>query len=155
MTHIVIVASLTGIYDIMDMSVEFAELMEGRPAKKGGYNPFIRNAIRDILNDFFDDGRRTVVGSIITNEGRYDQVMLFQDLAKDCNAELHLSKKLANLGLFPAVDFRRSYARDYESFVSKEQAEDIKEMKSLLSLVSDGEAAYALYDLKAIPNIRL
>ena len=81
--------------------------------------------------------------------------MLFQDLAKDCNAELHLSKKLAELGLFPAVNFRKSYARDYESFVSKEQEADMKEMKHLLSLVSDGEAVKAFYDLETIPNIRL
>lgn len=153
--NIVIIDSLTGLYDIMDMSIEYAQLMEGRPAKKGGYNPYISDGIRDILNDFFDSGHRTIIGSIITNDGRDDQVRLFQDLAKDCNAELHLSKKLAELGLFPAVNFRKSYARDYESFVSKEQAEDMKEMKSLLSLVSDGEAVYAFYDLKAVPYIRL
>lgn len=153
--NIVIIDSLTGLYDIMDMSAEFADLMEGKPSKKGGYNPYIQKAIRGILNNFFDSGRRTVVGSIITNDGRDDQVRLFQDLAKDCNAELHLSKKLAELGLFPAVNFRKSYARNYESFVSKEHAADIKEMKALLSLVSDGEAVAVFYDLKVLPNIRL
>lgn len=154
-SSIVIIDSLTGIYDIMDNTVEFNDLMEGRAMKTGGYNPLIKDAIKQILNELFDGGRRALICSITTNEGRNDQVRLFQDIAKDCNAELHLSKKLADLGLFPAVNFRKSYCRNPETFLSQEELSRLKEIKYLLSNLTDGEVVRSLYNLKVTPNIRL
>ena len=93
---------------------------------------------------FEEGGSVTVVGTVLVDTGSRGDDVIFQEFKGTGNMELVLSRRLADLRIFPAIDIPQSSTRREELLLDKQTHESVNRLRrSLISL----PATQAMEDL--------
>ena len=93
---------------------------------------------------FEEGGSVTVVGTVLVETGSRGDDVIFQEFKGTGNMELVLSRRLADLRIFPAIDIPQSSTRREELLLDKQTHESVNRLRrSLISL----PATQAMEDL--------
>ena len=93
---------------------------------------------------FEEGGSVTVVGTVLVETGSRGDDVIFQEFKGTGNMELVLSRRLADLRIFPAIDIPQSSTRREELLLDRETHESVNRLRrSLISL----PATQAMEDL--------
>ena len=98
-------------------------------------------------------GSLTLIATcLIDTNSRLDQVV-YEEFKGTGNMEVHLDRKLAQLGLFPAVSLRRSGTRQEALLLDERTIEATTQMRRLLARSDDEEALAVLLEaLRVFPD---
>lgn len=94
-----------------------------------------------------EGGSLTVIGSLSADTGNRLDDAIAEEFKGTATMELYLTRELAEQGVFPAFDLMRSGTRRDELLISKEQQNEIKSVRSVLSASSNTEAVRQLIEM--------
>jgi len=102
-------------------------------------------------------GSITILATVLVDTGsRMDQI-IFEEFKGTGNMELVLSRKAANLRVFPALDIAKSSTRREELLLNSKDIEKIRVLRRNLTGLKAEDGARALVDLldKYVTNAEL
>lgn len=92
-------------------------------------------------------GSLTIMGTALVDTGSRMDELIYEEFKGTGNMEVHLSRKLANRRVYPAIDIDKSSTRKEELLISKEDLKKIITLRNMLSLLgSDEERVITLID---------
>ena len=86
---------------------------------------------------FEEGGSLTIVGTALVDTGSRMDELIFQEFKGTGNMELVLSRDLADMRIWPAIDIARSGTRREELLLSKEQLDAITGLRRSLMAMND------------------
>ena len=100
-----------------------------------------------------DGGSLTLIATcLIDTNSRLDQVV-YEEFKGTGNMEIHLDRKLAQLGLFPAVNISRSSTRQESRLIDEKTLEMMTQVRRVCTRMDDADALAVLLDvLRAYPD---
>lgn len=108
----------------------------------GGFDPMALfpakkffGAARKIENG----GSLTIIGTCLVETGSRMDDLIYEEFKGTGNMELHLTRKLAERRIFPAIDVARSGTRQEELLYGKEILPKIHTLRRMLDLMNDDE----------------
>jgi len=90
-------------------------------------------------------GSLTIIGTCLVDTGSRMDDLIYEEFKGTGNMELHLTRKLAEKRIFPAIDVARSGTRQ-EELLYGEDLPKIHTLRRMLDLMSDDERTQALLD---------
>ena len=94
---------------------------------------------------FEEGGSLTIVGTALVDTGSRMDELIFQEFKGTGNMELVLSRDLADMRIWPAIDIAKSGTRREELLLSKESLDAITSLRR--SLMSMNDPAHAMQEL--------
>ena len=94
-----------------------------------------------------DSGSITIIATILVDTGSAMDTVIFEEFKGTGNMELVLSKKLAQNGLFPAIDVLKSATRRSELLFEPEEYEQLNTLYRTLGKENDRGAIEKLIEL--------
>ena len=91
-------------------------------------------------------GSLTIIATILIDTGSRMDEHIFQEFKGTGNMELVLSRKLAEMRLFPAIDIAGSGTRKEEKLFSESELTGVHKMRSTLAKLNTADAMQALKD---------
>lgn len=92
-------------------------------------------------------GSLTIMGTALVDTGSRMDELIYEEFKGTGNMEVHLSRKLANRRVYPAIDIDKSSTRKEELLIGKEDLKKIVTLRNMLSLLgSDEERIITLID---------
>jgi len=107
-----------------------------QPAKK------FFGAARKIENG----GSLTIIGTCLVETGSRMDDLIYEEFKGTGNMELHLTRKLAERRIFPAIDVTRSGTRQEELLYGRELLPRIHTLRRMLDMMHEDERTEALLD---------
>ena len=103
-----------------------------------------------------DGGSLTLIATcLIDTNSRLDQVV-YEEFKGTGNMEVHLDRKLAQLGLFPAINISRSSTRQEARLIDETTLELMTQVRRVLSRMDEADALGVMLDvLRAYPDNRI
>ena len=103
-----------------------------------------------------DGGSLTLIATcLIDTNSRLDQVV-YEEFKGTGNMEVHLDRKLAQLGLFPAINIARSSTRQEARLIDETTLELMTQVRRVLSHMDEADALGVMLDvLRAYPDNRI
>ena len=98
-----------------------------------------------ILAQFIESPARFIGTCLIETGSRMDD-LIYEEFKGTGNMELHLTRKLADRRIFPAIDVSRSGTRQEELLYSKEALPQIHTLRRMLEMFSDEERTETLLE---------
>lgn len=122
----------------------------------GGFDPMALfpakkffGAARKIENG----GALTIIGTCLIETGSRMDDLIYEEFKGTGNMELHLTRKLADRRIFPAIDVTRSGTRQEELLYSKETLSQVHTLRRMLEMISEDERTETLLErLKKTKN---
>jgi len=122
----------------------------------GGFDPMALfpakkffGAARKIENG----GSLTIIGTCLVETGSRMDDLIYEEFKGTGNMELHLTRKLADKRVFPAIDVSRSGTRQEELLYSKADLPKVQTLRRMLEIVSEDERTETLLErLKKTKN---
>lgn len=115
----------------------------------GGYDPAALYPAKRFLGaarNCEEGGSLTILGSALVNtESRMDD-LIYEEFKGTGNLEVHLDRRFAQKGLFPAFDIERSGTRHDELLIDKKKMEKVRMLRRMLALLSPDERLTALIE---------
>lgn len=115
----------------------------------GGFDPMALfpakkffGAARKIENG----GSLTIIGTCLVETGSRMDDLIYEEFKGTGNMELHLTRKLADKRVFPAIDVTRSGTRQEELLYSKEDLPKVHTLRRMLEMVSEDERTETLLE---------
>lgn len=94
-----------------------------------------------------EGGSLTIIGTALVDTGSRMDDLIYEEFKGTGNMELHLSRKLAERRIFPAIDVERSGTRQEQLLYDEETMKKIVTLRNMLVLLNDpAEQAMALID---------
>ena len=84
-------------------------------------------------------GSLTIMGTALVDTGSRMDELIYEEFKGTGNMEVHLSRKLANRRIYPAIDIDKSSTRKEELLISKEDLPKIVTLRNMLSLLGSDE----------------
>jgi len=84
-------------------------------------------------------GSLTIIGTALVDTGSRMDELIYEEFKGTGNMEVHLSRKLANRRIYPAIDIDKSSTRKEELLISKEDLPKIVTLRNMLSLLGSDE----------------
>lgn len=91
-------------------------------------------------------GSLTIIGTCLVETGSRMDDLIYEEFKGTGNMELHLTRKLADRRIFPAIDVSRSGTRQEELLYGKEALIQIHTLRRMLELVSEDERTETLLE---------
>jgi len=85
------------------------------------------------------NGSMTVIGTALVDTGSRMDDMIYEEFKGTGNMELHLSRKLQERRIFPAIDVGSSGTRHDELMLGEEAMKRVTTLRHMLTLLSDDE----------------
>jgi len=115
----------------------------------GGFDPMALfpakkffGAARKIENK----GSLTIIGTCLVETGSRMDDLIYEEFKGTGNMELHLTRKLADKRIFPAIDVSRSGTRQEELLYGKDTLEKVHTLRRMLEMISEDERTEALLE---------
>ncbi len=107
-----------------------------QPAKK------FFGAARNIENG----GSLTIIGTCLIETGSRMDDLIYEEFKGTGNMELHLTRRLAERRVFPAIDVTRSGTRQEELLYREENLQKVQTLRRMLEMVPDDERTETLLE---------
>jgi len=91
-------------------------------------------------------GSLTIIGTCLVETGSRMDDLIYEEFKGTGNMELHLTRKLVDRRIFPAIDVSRSGTRQEELLYSKEALPQIHTLRRMLEMFSDEERTETLLE---------
>jgi transcription termination factor Rho len=91
-------------------------------------------------------GSLTIIGTCLVETGSRMDDLIYEEFKGTGNMELHLTRKLADRRIFPAIDVTRSGTRQEELLYGKDNLPKIHTLRRMLELVSEDERTETLLE---------
>ncbi|MFZ5933026.1 MAG: transcription termination factor Rho [Patescibacteria group bacterium] len=91
-------------------------------------------------------GSLTIIGTCLVETGSRMDDLIYEEFKGTGNMELHLTRKLADRRIFPAIDVSRSGTRQEELLYGKEKLTQIHTLRRMLELVNEDERTETLLE---------
>ena len=91
-------------------------------------------------------GSLTIIGTCLVETGSRMDDLIYEEFKGTGNMELHLTRKLADRRIFPAIDVSRSGTRQEELLYGEEALVQIHTLRRMLELVSEDERTETLLE---------
>lgn len=89
-------------------------------------------------------GSLTIIGTCLVETGSRMDDLIYEEFKGTGNMELHLTRKLADRRIFPAIDVARSGTRQEELLFGKEKLMRINTLRRMLDLMNEDERTETL-----------
>lgn len=93
-----------------------------------------------------EGGSLTIIGSALVDTGSRMDEVIFEEFKGTGNMEIHLSRKLSNLRIFPSYDLLLSGTRREELLLSESELKKVHVLRKLLSSMNTVEGMELLID---------
>lgn len=98
-------------------------------------------------------GSLTIIGTCLVETGSRMDDLIYEEFKGTGNMELHLTRKLADKRIFPAIDVSRSGTRQEELLYTKEDLPKVQTLRRMLEMISEDERTETLLErLKKTKN---
>ncbi len=98
-------------------------------------------------------GSLTIIGTCLVETGSRMDDLIYEEFKGTGNMELHLTRKLADKRIFPAIDVSRSGTRQEELLYGKDTLTQVHTLRRMLEMVSEDERTETLLErLKKTKN---
>ena len=91
-------------------------------------------------------GSLTIIGTCLVDTGSRMDDLIYEEFKGTGNMELHLTRKLAEKRIFPAIDVSRSGTRQEELLYGKDDLPKVHTLRRMLEMVSDDERTETLLE---------
>jgi transcription termination factor Rho len=115
----------------------------------GGFDPvalFPAKKFFGAARKIENGGSLTIIGTCLVETGSRMDDLIYEEFKGTGNMELHLTRKLADRRIFPAIDVSRSGTRQEELLYSKEALTQIHTLRRMLELVTEDERTETLLE---------
>ena len=115
----------------------------------GGFDPaalFPAKKFFGAARKIEDNGSLTIIGTCLVETGSRMDDLIYEEFKGTGNMELHLTRRLAEKRIFPAIDVTRSSTRQEELLYGKEVLQQIYTLRRMLEMVSDDERTETLLE---------
>jgi len=113
----------------------------------GGFDPmalFPAKKFFGAARKIEDGGSLTIIGTCLVDTGSRMDDLIYEEFKGTGNMELHLTRKLADRRVFPAIDVGRSGTRQEELLFGKEKLMKINTLRRMLDLMNEDERTETL-----------
>lgn len=93
-----------------------------------------------------EGGSLTIIATALIDTGSKMDEVIYEEFKGTGNMELHLSRKIAEKKIFPAIEFNRSGTRKEELLTTPEELQRIWILRKILNPMSEDEAIEFLID---------
>ncbi|MBU1151363.1 transcription termination factor Rho [Patescibacteria group bacterium] len=91
-------------------------------------------------------GSLTIIGTCLVETGSRMDDLIYEEFKGTGNMELHLTRKLADRRIFPAIDVSKSGTRQEELLYGKDVLEKVHTLRRMLEMISEDERTEALLE---------
>src|SRR3989339_1638104 len=91
-------------------------------------------------------GSLTIIGTCLVETGSRMDDLIYEEFKGTGNMELHLTRKLADRRIFPAIDVTKSGTRQEELLYGKDTLEKVHTLRRMLEMISEDERTEALLE---------
>lgn len=91
-------------------------------------------------------GSLTILGTALVDTGSRMDELIYEEFKGTGNMELHLSRKLAERRVYPAIDIRRSGTRQEQLLFKDGEYEKIVTMRRMIDVLDENEATEVMLD---------
>lgn len=108
----------------------------------GGFDPvalFPAKKFFGAARKIEDGGSLTIIGTCLVETGSRMDDLVYEEFKGTGNMELHLTRKLAEKRIYPAIDVAKSGTRQDELLFGKEKLEKVNTLRRMLDMISDDE----------------
>ena len=109
----------------------------------GGFDPSALYPAKQFLGaarKIENGGSLTIIGTTLIETGSRMDELIYEEFKGTGNMELHLTRRLAEKRIFPAIDIQRSGTRKEELLFGDKKMELIARMRRMFSLLGEDEA---------------
>ena len=97
-----------------------------------------------------EGGSLTIIATALVDTGSKMDEVIFEEFKGTGNMELHLSRKIAEKRVFPAIDFNRSGTRKEDLLTTPDELQKMWILRKILNPVGEVEAMEFLIDKLAV-----
>jgi transcription termination factor Rho len=115
----------------------------------GGFDPvalFPAKKFFGAARNIENGGSLTIIGTCLIETGSRMDDLIYEEFKGTGNMELHLTRKLAEKRIFPAIDVARSGTRQEELLYGKDTLPKIHILIRMLDLISEDERTETLLE---------
>ncbi|MFH1280192.1 MAG: transcription termination factor Rho [Candidatus Beckwithbacteria bacterium] len=91
-------------------------------------------------------GSLTIIGTALVETGSRMDELIYEEFKGTGNMEIHLSRRLAERRIYPAIDIQRSSTRQEQLLFSKEEYAKIVTMRRMVDILGEDEATEVMLD---------
>ncbi|MEA3355629.1 MAG: transcription termination factor Rho [Patescibacteria group bacterium] len=88
----------------------------------------------------------TIIGTALVETGSRMDELIYEEFKGTGNMEIHLSRRLAERRIYPAIDIQRSSTRQEQLLFSKKDYTKIVTMRRMVDILGDDEATEVMLD---------
>lgn len=89
-------------------------------------------------------GSLTIIGTCLIDTGSRMDDLVYEEFKGTGNMELHLSRKLAEKRIFPAIDITKSGTRQDELLFGREKLMKVNTLRRMLDMINEDERTETL-----------
>ena len=115
----------------------------------GGFDPtalFPAKKFFGAARKIENGGSLTIIGTCLVETGSRMDDLIYEEFKGTGNMELHLTRKLADRRIFPAIDVSRSGTRQEELLYGKDTLARVHTLRRMLEMVSEDERTETLLE---------
>lgn len=115
----------------------------------GGFDPaalFPAKKFFGAARKIEENGSLTIIGTCLVETGSRMDDLIYEEFKGTGNMELHLTRRLAEKRIFPAIDVTRSGTRQEELLYGKEKLQKVYTLRRMLDMVSEDERTETLLE---------
>lgn len=108
----------------------------------GGFDPmalFPAKKFFGAARKIEDGGSLTIIGTCLVETGSRMDDLIYEEFKGTGNMELHLTRKLADRRVFPAIDITRSGTRQEELLFGMEKLKKVNTLRRMIDLMGEDE----------------
>ncbi len=115
----------------------------------GGFDPealFPAKKFFGAARKLEDKGSLTIIGTCLVDTGSRMDDLIYEEFKGTGNMELHLSRRLADKRIFPAIDVTRSGTRQEELLYGPERLKQVNTLRRMLDMIPEDERTESLLE---------
>ena len=115
----------------------------------GGFDPvalFPAKKFFGAARNIENGGSLTIIGTCLVDTGSRMDDLVYEEFKGTGNMELHLTRKLAEKRIYPAIDVAKSGTRQDELLFGREKLMKVNTLRRMIDLLNDDEKTLALID---------
>ncbi len=115
----------------------------------GGFDPaalFPAKKFFGAARKIENNGSLTIIGTCLVETGSRMDDLIYEEFKGTGNMELHLTRRLAEKRIFPAIDVTRSGTRQEELLYGKEKLQQIYTLRRMLDMMQEDERTETLLE---------
>lgn len=89
-------------------------------------------------------GSLTIIGTCLVDTGSRMDDLVYEEFKGTGNMELHLTRKLAERRIFPAIDVSKSGTRQDELLFGREKLTKVNTLRRMIDMISEDERTETL-----------